>query len=119
MVWLIIGIIVLGFPVGMAALVRSLRLEGWKKLVLAIFSTLSMAALAVALIGTILPELDKTFVRIFFYSGLGVGLLTLAFSVHFLAKLHNKVFTDKTKEHHESVARILEEQKQEEEKLQK
>ena len=119
MVGLIVGIIVVGIPVGLAALVRSIRLEGSKKLVLAILSAVSMVLCAIALIGTILPELDKTFVRIFFYSGLGVGIITLSFAVHFLRKMHNKVFTDKTKEHHEHVAELLEEQKQENDKLQK
>ena len=119
MVGLIIGIIVFGIPVGLAGLVRALRLEGWKKILLSIFSVIAMALCVVALIGTIVPELSKTFVRIFFYTGLGVGIITLSFAVHFLAKLHNKVFTDKTKEHQESVARALEEQKQQEEQLKK
>ena len=118
MVWLIIGIIVFGIPVGLAGLVRALRLEGWKKIVLSIFSVIAMALCVVALVGTILA-LSKTFIRIFFYSGLGVGVVTLAFAVHFLRKLHNKVFTDKAKEHHDSVARALEEQKQQEEQLKK
>ena len=63
MVGLIVGIIVVGIPVGLAALVRSLRLESAKKLVLSVLSAVSMVLCAIALIGTILPELDKTFVK--------------------------------------------------------
>ena len=66
-----------------------------------------------------LVDLEKVFVRIFFYSGLGLGLITLSLVVYFIRKMHNKVFTDKTKEHRESVAKFLEEQKNEEEKNQK
>ena len=119
MVGLIIGILVFGIPIGLAALVRALRLEGWKKITLSIFSILAMALCVVALIGTIAPDLSKTFVRVFFYTGLGVGIITLSFAVHFLRKKYNKVFTDKTKEHQESVARALQEQKQQEEQLKK
>ena len=119
MIGLIVGIIVVGIPVGLAALVRSLRLEGWKRATLAIFSVVAIALCIVALIGTLLPELSKTFVRIFFYTGLGVGIVTLSFAVHLLRKKYNKVFTDKTKEHQESVARALQEQKEQEEQLKK
>lgn len=119
MVGLIIGILVFAIPIGLAALVRALRLEGAQRIVLAIFSVIAMALGVVALIGTISPDLSKTFVRIFFYTGLGVGIITLAFAVHFLRKRYNKVFTDKTKEHQQSVARALQEQKEQEEQLKK
>ena len=45
--------------------------------------------------------------------GLGVGVITLSLAVYFLRKQYNKVFTDKTKEHHESVANILAKEKEE------
>ena len=112
MVGLIIGILVFGIPVGLAALVRALRLDGWKKITFAILSVVAMSLCAVALVGTLAPELSKTFVRIFFYSGLGVGIITLLIAIHFLRKKYNKVFTDKTKEHQESVARALKEQEE-------
>ena len=115
MVGLIIGILVFGIPIGLAALVRALRLDGWKKILLSILSVVAMSLCVVALVGVISPELSKTFVRIFFYTGLGVGIITLSFAIHFLRKKYNKVFTDKTKEHQESVARALQEQKEQEE----
>jgi len=115
MVWLIIGIFLV-MMIGLAALIRSLRLDGKIKLILSIFSLLSVALAIVALIGVINPDLNKTFVRIFFYSGLGLSLITLFLSVYLLRRKYNKVFTDKTKEHHESVARILAKEQEEKDK---
>ena len=113
MVWIILGIFLTEF-VGLAALVRSLRLEGLQKTLLTVFSSISMALPVVTLIGVLSPELSKTFVRVFLYVGFGVSVVTLSVAVHLLRKKHNKIFTDKTKEHQESVARILAKEKEEE-----
>ena len=115
MVLLIIGIFIVFF-IGLAALVRSLRLEGFKKMLLTIFSCLTIVLDIVALVGTLVPELSITFVRVFFYTGLGVGIATLSVAVYLLKKFYNKPFTDKTKEHHESVARILAKEQEEQKK---
>ena len=114
MVWLIIGIFLV-MMIGLAALIRSLRLDGALKVVLAICSGASIALAIIALIGAINPDLSKTFVRVFFYTGLGVSIVTLSLAVYFLRKKYNKPFTDKTKEHHESVARILAKEQEEKE----
>ena len=37
-------------------------------------------------------------------------------SIHMLRKLHNKVFIENAKDHHDSVARILAKEKEEQEK---
>ena len=105
MVWLIIGIFLV-MMIGLAALVRSLRLDGALKTLLSIFSVISIALAIVALVCAITNQ-TMTFIRIFFYIGLGISILSLILAIHFLRKKHNKVFTDKTKEHHENVARIL------------
>ena len=118
MAGLIVASIVVGFPLGLAALVRSLRLDDWKKAVFGFLSVLTLFLFTTALVSA-LVDLEKVFVRIFFYSGLGLGLITLSLVVYFIRKMHNKVFTDKTKEHRESVAKFLEEQKNEEENSQK
>ena len=115
MVWLILGIFLV-MMIGLAALVRSLRLDGALKVVLSICSAISIALAVVALIGAISPNLTTTFVRVFFYVGLGLSILTLSFAIHFLRKKYNKVFTDKTKEHQESVAKILAKEKEDLEK---
>lgn len=112
MVWLIIATFIDLF-VGLAALVRSLRLEGAKKIVFTIFSSITLALAVVAFVGEISSNLSTTFVKIFVYTGLGVGIVTLSLAVYFLRKLYNKVFTDKTKEHRESVTNILAKEKEE------
>ena len=119
MVLLLIGIIVIAIPVGLASLVRSLRLEGSKKTILTILSSVSLGLNVAALVVLFIPALSESLSTIFFLSGLILGIFTLIFAVHCLRKLHNKVFTDKTKEHHESVARLLKEQKEQEEQLKK
>ena len=115
MVWLIIGIFLV-MMIGLAALVRSLRLDGKIKVILSICSGLSIALAIVALIGAINPDLSKTFIRVFFYTGLGVSIVTLCLAVYLLRKKYNKPFTDKTKEHQESVARILAKEQEDQEK---
>ena len=114
MVWLIIGIFLVLF-IGLAALIRSLRLEGLKKTILSISSAVSIVLAILALIGTLVPELSKTFVKVFLFTGLGLSIATLILAVTFLRRFYNKVFTDKTKEHHESVAKILAKEKEEQE----
>ena len=111
MVWLIIGIFLV-IMIGLAALVRSLRLDKPLKAIFSIFSLLSIALAVVALIGTLNPTLGNSFVRVFLYSGMAIAILTLILAVHFLRVKHNRVFTDKAKEHHESVARILAKEKE-------
>ena len=115
MVWLIIGIFLV-MMIGLAALVRSLRLDGALKIVLSIFSGASIVLAVVALVGAVNPDLSKTFVRIFFYTGLGVSIVTLCLAIHFLRKKHNKPFTDKTKEHQEHVAELLAKEQEEQQK---
>ena len=112
MVWLIIATFIDLF-IGLAALVRSLRLEGAKKVVLTICSVATLVLTVVAFIGEVSPNFSTTFVKIFVYIGLGVGVITLSLAVYFLRKQYNKVFTDKTKEHRESVANILAKEKEE------
>ena len=106
MVWLIIGIFLV-MLISLAALVRSLRLEKNQKVIMASLSILAFGLAVFALIGAIIPELSDTFVRVVFFISLGTGILALALSVHLLRKLHNKVFIENAKDHHESVARIL------------
>ena len=112
MVWIILGIFLTEF-VGLAALVRSLRLEGLQKTLLTIFSAISMTLPVVTLVAALSPALSDTFMKVFFYVGLGVSIVTLAVAVHLLRKKHNKVFTDKTKEHHEHVAELLAKEQEE------
>ena len=112
MVWIIIGIFLTLF-IALAALVRSLRLENKQKFILVIFSLVSIVLPVVTLIIVLNPNSTKTLIRIFFYSGLGISIATLTVAVYLLQRLHNKIFTDKTKEHKESVAKILAKEKEE------
>ena len=108
MIWIIIGIFIV-MMLGLASLVRSLRLDGALKIVLSIFSVLSIALVIFALIGVIN---HASFTKVFFFIGLGVSIVTLLLAVHLLRKKHNKIFTDKTKEHHEHVAELLAKEKE-------
>lgn len=114
MVWLIIATFIDLF-IGLAALVRSLRLEGAKKIIFSVLSGITLALTVIAFVGELSPSLSTTFVKVFVYSGLGLGIITLSLAVYFLRKLYNKVFTDKTKEHQESVANILAKEKEQQE----
>ena len=114
MVWLIIATFIDLF-IGLAALVRSLRLEGAKKIIFSVLSGITLVLTVIAFVGELSPSLSTTFVKVFVYSGLGLGIITLFLAVYFLRKLYNKVFTDKTKEHQESVANILAKEKEQQE----
>ena len=115
MVWLIIGIFLV-MLIALAAFIRSLRLEKNQKVVLTSLSVLTFGLDIIASIGAMIPELSDTFVKAFFFTSLGLGVLALTLSIHCLRKLHNKVFIENAKEHHESVERILAKEKEEHDK---
>ena len=114
MVWLIIGIFVV-MLLAVAAFIRSMRLEKTQKVVLVSLSILTFGLAVFALIGVIV-EFSVIFIRAVFFASLGLGILTLSISIHMLRKLHNKVFIENAKDHHDSVARILAKEKEEQEK---
>lgn len=102
--------------VAVAAFIRSMRLEKTQKVVLVSLSILTFGLAVFALVGAIVPELSDTYVKVFFFVSLGIGIFTLSLSVHCLRKLHNRIFIENAKDHHDSVARILAKEKEEQEK---
>ena len=115
MVWLVIGIFIV-MLISLAAIIRSLRLEKNQKVILVSLSVLTFGLSLLALIGVIVPGLSDTFVKVIFFVSLGIGIITLSLSVHCLRKLHNRIFIENAKDHHENVARILAKEKEEQEK---
>ena len=101
---LIIGAIIAGIPVGIAAIVNSAKVKGK---VMAITLPLSIVALLLTLIclfGSISNENIIVFASLYL-GGLTISIVTLSVSVHYRRKANNKIFDDKKKEHDESVLR--------------
>ena len=102
---LIIGLGIVGIPLGIVAIVNSAKLKGTA---LAILLPLSIIALLMNIVGlgqAIANNVDIRIARIFFFSGLIMSIVTLSVAVHYRRKANNKIFDDKKKEHEKSVLR--------------
>jgi len=103
MIFLIIGLFVAGIPIGICAIVKSSKVGGWRKGVLLPLSILSLVLYFVAL-GFLDSNVTYLVITL---TGLAMGISTLSVSAHFVSKQTNKIYTDKTIEHQESVAEAI------------
>ena len=101
---LLIGIIIAGIPVGIAAIVHSARAKGKLKAILLPLSIIGLLLTLVCLFGSVTPNDVRVYVFLYF-GGLTLSIVTLSVAVHYRRKANNKIFDDKKKEHEESVLR--------------
>lgn len=101
---LLIGIIIAGIPVGIAAIVHSARAKGKLKAILLPLSIIGLLLTLVCLFGSVTPDDVRVYVFLYF-GGLTLSIVTLSVAVHYRRKANNKIFDDKKKEHEESVLR--------------
>ena len=103
---LLIGIIIAGIPVGIAAIVHSARAKGKLKAILLPLSIIGLLLTLVCFFGSVTPDDVRVYVFLYF-GGLTLSIVTLSVAVHYRRKANNKIFDDKKKEHEESVRQAL------------
>lgn len=109
MIGLIIGFFFATIPIGICAIVKSAKVKDWPKAVLLPLSILSLVLYFVAI-----PFMHQTAVSaLLILSSLALAISILSVSSHIYSKQTNKIYTDKTKEHQESVAKSEKKMEQE------
>lgn len=101
---LLIGIVIAGIPIGIAAIVNSAKVKGKVMLVTLPLSIVALLLTLICLFGSISNENIIVFTSLYL-GGLVISIVTLSISVHYRRKANNKIFDDKKKEHEESVLR--------------
>lgn len=101
---IILGIFVANIPVGICAIVKSAKVKGWRK---AVLLPLSIFALVLYFIAFVVIYFAVVFL-VLIITGLAISIVTLSVSSHFVSKQTNKIYTEKTLEHKQSVAKNVE-----------
>lgn len=101
-IFLIIGALIAGIPLGIVAIVHSGRSKGTVKGFLLPLSIIALLASLFAFVRLVSIGNDNIFFATYF-GGLALSIVTLSIAVHYRRKANNKIFDDKAKEHHESV----------------
>ena len=103
-VLLLVGIALVGMPVGIASIVHSARIKGKLKFALLPFGIAGLILTLVSLFGSISSE-DIIVFGYLFLGALVLSITTCLIAVYYRRKANNKIFDDKKKEHEESVLR--------------
>jgi len=98
---IILGIFVANIPVGICAIVKSAKVQGWRKSVLL---PLSIFALVMYFVAFVVIYFTVVYL-VLIITGLAISIVTLCVSSHFVSKQTNKIYTEKTIEHKQSVAK--------------